>query len=227
MCQTINEGRLGSQRLLQIAVGKRPDLIEEALCRAGAINRSETVTWTSPLESEGFKEYRDLAALEKLGVSKAITYPFKDFWPQRGPVWDATGVTSKGVSVLLEAKAHIPEAASPASKASPTSMQLIEQSLEEARKFYSPRSTSVWSGTFYQYANRLAHQYFLTELNKLSSTLVFLDFINAVEMGGPTSELEWQGATRLIHAVLGLPANLEEYGVFHAYVDAALLSSAL
>ncbi len=224
MDTSTNKGRLGSQRLLQIAVGKCPNRLEEALRTVGAIGSSESVTWTSPLEADGFKEFRDSAALKKLGVANSIIYPLKEFWPQRGPVWDATGITSSGTPVLLEAKAHIPEAASPASGASSKSMELIEQSLEKARKFYSPRSTSTWSGTFYQYANRLAHQYFLRELNKISSILVFLDFINAVEMDGPASELEWKGATRLLHAVLGLSADLEGYGVYHAYVDAALLS---
>lgn len=220
------KGRLGSQRLLQIAVGKYPSILEDALRTVGAIGNAETVTWTSPLEAEGFKEFQDLAALEKLGVSDSINYPLKKFWPRLGPVWDATGITSQGVPILLEAKAHIPEAVSPPSKASPGSMQLIEKSLERARKFYPPRSTSTWSGTFYQYANRLAHQYFLRELNQIPSILVFLDFFNAVEMDGPASELEWKGATRLLHAVLGLPANLEGYGVYHLYVDAAQLSSA-
>lgn len=136
------KGRLGSQRLLQIAVGKYPDLLDDALRAAGSIGSAETVTWTSPLEAEGFKEFRDLAALEKLGISDSINYPLKGFWPRRGPVWDATGITSQGAPLLLEAKAHIPEAASPASGASPESMQLIEKSLERARKFYSPRM--VW-----------------------------------------------------------------------------------
>ena len=218
------KGRLGSQRLLQIAVEKHPELLEDALQKAGAIASTESIIWTSPLVDEGYKEFRDSAALEKLGIPNSIPYPLKEFWPQRGPVWDATGITSSGCPVLLEAKAHIPEAASPASKASPRSMQLIEQSLEKARKFYSPRSTSMWSGTFYQYANRLAHLYFLRELNKIPSILVFLAFINAIEMDGPTSKLEWEGATRLLHAVLGLPANLEDCGVYHIYIDAALLS---
>jgi len=210
--------------LLQIAVNNYPDLLDNALQRAGAIGREETVSWTSPLEVDGFKEFRDSTALKKLGVANSITYPLKNFWPQRGPVWDATGITTNHAPVLLEAKAHIPEAASPASAASQKSMRLIEESLEKARQFYSPRSKSTWTGTFYQYTNRLAYQYFLRELNKIPSILVFLDFVNAIEMDGPTSELEWKGATRLLHAVLGLPADLQKHGVYHVYVDAALLS---
>lgn len=219
-----NASRLGSQRLLQLAVEHYPDLLEGALFKAGTISRTETVTWTSPLKSEGFKEYRDLPALDKLGVLNTIIYPLKDFWPQRGPVWDAIGISSYGTPILLEAKAHIPEAASPSSKASQESLQLIEASLEMAHKFYSSRSTSRWSSTFYQYANRLAHHYYLRELNKIPSVLVFLNFINAIEMGGPTSVQEWKGAIRLLHAVLGLPPDLKSYGVYHAYIDAKLLS---
>jgi hypothetical protein len=43
-------------------------------------------------------------------------------------------------------------------------------------------------------------------------------------MGGPPSVEEWRRATRMIHAVLGLPADLEHFGVFHAYVDARQLT---
>ena len=217
------KGRIGSQRLLQVAVAQHPDLLNKALQKAGAIKESEKVSWTSPLEVDQFKEFRDNAVLKKIRVSNSITYPLSKFWPRRGPVWDATGITSSGRPVLLEAKAHIPETASLASGASPKSMDLIEASLEAARKHYAPRSSSVWSGTFYQYANRLAHQYYLQKLNNIQSILIFLNFINATEMDGPASELEWEGAIRLLHAVLGLPKNLERHDIYHAYIDANLI----
>jgi len=72
---------------------------------------------------------------------------------------------------------------------------------------------------FDQYANRLAHHYFLRKLNGVQAALVFLYFTNATEMQGPTSELEWKGAVRLIHSVLGIPADLKSFGVFEAFVD--------
>ena len=53
---------------------------------------------------------------------------------------------------------------------------------------------------------------------------MFLYFYNAADVEGPESEAEWRGATRLIHALLGLPADLTKHGVFHAYVDAQLLT---
>ena len=223
MSKVNKKGKIGSQRLLQVAIARHSDLLNKALQKAGAITASETVSWTSPLEKDQFKEFQDNAALEKIGVSNRLTYPLNKFWPRRGPVWDATGITNSGRPVLLEAKAHIPEAASPASGASPKSKELIESSLEAARKFYSPRSSSVWSGTFYQYANRLAHQYFLQKLNNIPSILIFLNFINATEMDGPETALEWEGAIRLLHAVLGLPKNLEKHDIYHVYIDANLL----
>ena len=211
---------LGSQRLLQIAVNERPQVLEQALRAAGALGPRESVDWRSPLEREEHVEYRDQAALAKLDLGPDLTVPLKDFWPSRGAVWDALGVSSEGARVLVEAKAHIPEAASPGTKASPRSKELIERSLAQARRHYAPRSSAVWSGTFYQYANRLAYQFFLRDLNPVNSRLVFLDFTNASDMDGPESEDEWKGAVRLVHAVLGLPASLERFGVYHAYLDA-------
>jgi hypothetical protein len=153
--------------------------------------------------------------------------PLEEFWPARGPVWDALGTTSEGQPVFIEGKAHIPEAASSATRASAASRELIERSLAEARRFYAPRATAMWSNLFYQYANRLAHQYYLRRLNGVSSVLAFVYFLNADDMLGPMTEEEWRGAIRLIHAVLGVPKDLKPYGVFDAYLDARLLQDAV
>ena len=215
----------GSQRWLQVAVNRRPQLLESALRRCGAIGQRSSVTWKSPLEGDAFREYRDNAALAKVGLAD-LKKPLNEFWPARGPVWDALGVTSEQSTLFLEAKAHISETASNATKASAKSLELIDQSLAEARRFYAPRAKTNWRNLFYQYANRLAHHFFLTHLNGLSSTLVFLYFLNADDMLGPMSEEEWHGAIRLIHAVLGLPKDLRSRGVFDAFLDARLLQDA-
>ena len=212
----------GSQRWLQIAINQKPDLLLGALCRSGAIAPKTSVTWLSPLKSDNFREYRDGPALVK-ACKNTLKKPLDSFWPSRGPVWDAIGITSKESPLFIEAKAHIPEAASPATRASVASRVLIDQSLVEARRFYAPRATAVWSNLFYQYANRLAHQYFLKEVNGIPSTLVFLYFLNADDMLGPMSEEEWHGAVRLIHAVLGIPKDLRSHGVFDAFLDTRLL----
>jgi hypothetical protein len=149
-----------------------------------------------------------------------------EFWPARGCVWDALGIAGESRPILLEAKAHIPEAVSAGTRASEKSRELIANSLAQARRHFAPRSKAEWTGHFYQYANRLAYQFYLRNLNGLESSLVFLYFTNAVDMDGPATEEEWHGSSRLIHAVLGLPADLSQFGVYHAFVDARQLADA-
>ncbi len=84
----------------------------------------------------------------------------------------------------------------------------------------------IWSELFYQYANRLAFQFFLREKNQIASRLVFLYFTNATDVDGPATEEEWHGAIRLIHAVLGLPPDLKSFGVYEAFLDGRLLIDA-
>jgi hypothetical protein len=214
----------GSKKWLQVAVNRKPGLLLGALHESGAVAPPASVTWSSPLEKQGFKEYRDGLALGKAGIEKAdLKTPLQGFWPARGAVWDAIGITTPGRPLFLEAKAHIPEAASPATGAAGASLELIKQSLRSAMRFYAPRAKTDWSASFYQYANRLAHHYFLTRLNGVPSTLVFLYFLNADDMQGPGSEKEWHGAVRLIHAALGLPKDLKHHGVFDAFLDVRLL----
>jgi hypothetical protein len=217
--------RAGSQRWLQVAIDRRPALLVAALRRSGALAKSAEVEWRSPLREEDFKEYRDSKALARANVS-ALRRGLTSFWPARGPVWDAIGVTAAG-AIFVEAKAHIPEAASPPSRASAASLQLITGSLSEARRWYASKATAAWDGLFYQYANRLAHHYFLRKVNGVAAVLVFLYFLNDRDMDGPTTEAEWRGASRLIRAALGLPAHLDEFGVHDAYLDVRNLVDAV
>ena len=217
----------GSQRWLQVAVAKAPTVLERAIREAGAIDQDETLSWSSPLASTQFAEYRDEEAFRALGIAEFPVRALADFWPRRGPVWDGLAVTDREKFLLVEAKAQVAEVLSPPSKAGPKSKAVIAAALEEARMFYAPRASKVWSEHFYQYVNRLAHQYFVAHVNCLPSRLVFLDFYNAREMNGPTSAAEWLGVTKMIHAFLGLPESLERFGVFHAYINVAELESAL
>jgi hypothetical protein len=214
----------GSQRLLQLAVNHRPELLLSALQMCGATKGHESIRWVSPLAAENHCEYRDAAALKQLGLVPRIRKPLAEFWPARGCVWDALALAGEERPILVEAKAHIPEAVSSGTRASETSRELIERSLAQARRHLAPRSKADWTGHFYQYANRLAYQFYIRILNQVDSSLVFLCFTNAVDMDGPATAEEWRGAVRLIHAVLGLPADLAEFGVYHAFVDARQLA---
>lgn len=214
----------GSQRWLQVAIDQQRAIIDSEFQRELGLSPNNAIDWVSPLRADQFKEYRDMEALRRLGVQSLSHRKLSEFWPNRGPVWDALARTTSGELIFVEAKAHIAEAASPGSKASQNSLELIKQSLAEARRFYAPRATAEWSGTFYQYANRLAHHYLFRKLNQLPSHLVFLYFINADDVSGPGSELEWQGATHLLHAVLGLASGKLSEGVHEVFLDASLLN---
>ena len=219
--------RKGSQRWLQIAVNRAPALLDEAFRDAHAIDADETLEWRSPLASEQFTEYRDECAFKAMGIAAFPTKPLDDFWPRRGPVWDGLAVTNKRNFVFVEAKAHIAEVHSRPSRAGEASRPKIQAALEEARKFYAPSSTKVWFEHYYQYCNRLAFHYFVAKVNQHPSKLVFLDFCNATEMHGPSSPDEWRNASKRVHTFLELPESLEEYGVFHAYMDVRRLESAV
>jgi hypothetical protein len=97
----------GSQRWLQIAVAQAPPLLDAALQRAGVIAPGESVSWGSPLAADRFCEYRDGETIRCLEIEDLPMRRLADFWPARGPVWDALGVSSSGARILLEPKAHI------------------------------------------------------------------------------------------------------------------------
>ncbi len=216
----------GSQRWLQIAAELRPEVLNAAVLAALDLPTTVQIDWRSPRAHDEFREYRDTAALRLLGIDSLEHRSLSEFWPARGPVWDALALTSDGQFLFVETKAHIPELASPGCRATSASMKLISDSLAEARHHFAPKATADWSGLFYQYANRLAHHYLLRHINGLPAHTVFLHFLNAEDVKGPRSELEWRGAIRLVHAVLGLGERIDPY-VHDIFVDVADLAVAV
>jgi hypothetical protein len=188
----VNSPRQGSQYLLRMAVNSRHDLLTDALRQCGALDRREDVVWHSPLAPQNL-EYRDGAALRALSLDKRIRVPLANFWPSRGPVWDALGTTGADRPISVEAKAHIPEAVSRVKAGSEASKRLIQKSLALAQRHYTRKNKEDWSAPFYQYANRLAYQYWLREQNKIQSSLVFSYCTNAKDMKGPETREEWFG----------------------------------
>jgi hypothetical protein len=110
----------GSQRWLQVAIQQRPDVLLGQLKRPLRLSEDETIEWRSPLRQDRFVKYRDKAALRQAGIEKLPSRSLNEFWPARGPVWDAIGVAGKR-SIFVEAKAHIAKMASPGTKATPES----------------------------------------------------------------------------------------------------------
>jgi hypothetical protein len=214
---------LGSQGWLRTAIELHPGVLLKALRRPLGLAATDTIEWRSPIRATGFEEYRDGAALRLVVKQKLRRRSLKNFWPARGPVWDALGVVSGGWPIFVEAKASIAEAVMPVFQASPESLRLISKSMEETRKFYAPNASAGWTRMFYQYTSRLAHHYLLRELNGIESHLVFLYFLNADVDGGLSSRARWEGAIELVHTALGLTRFLSE-GLHEAFVDVRELS---
>ena len=140
---------------------------------------------------------------DRLGVDD-LTMQLEEFWPKSGPRWDALARTQDGKLILVEAKAHIEEAVDFRSKASPDSLATIKKRLDEAKSAFRANADACWYTPLYQMANRLAHLYYLADINKKDAYLVFVDFANAPDVEHSASREEWQGAIRLAHKCLGL-----------------------
>ncbi len=212
------KAKRGSQKWLQVAVNEYPDVLDRAIRDTAGLAPSTSIEWLSPLAAEDYVEYRDRAFLNRLGTQLRQRELFS-FWPPRGPMWDGLARTSDGELLLIEAKAHIAEMVSPASRASASSRMEIEKALAETRKALAPRTTVSWSGTFYQFTNRLAHLYLLRTLNRKPARLVFIYFIGDDDMGGPTTREEWEGAIKVTEVYLGLGRHKLSRFVHHVFVD--------
>lgn len=191
----------GSQKWLQYVVNQCPEILNSKIIAQFGFQGTEVINWLSPFANDGFAEYQDQEFLTRLRV-ELPNVPLTKFWPARGPVWDALGVSDSRKRFLVEAKSHVAEMVSPKSQASTGSKRFISRSLKKCKQYLNSTSNADWSGSFYQYTNRLAHLYFLRELNKLPAFLIFVYFVNDKEMKGPGSEEEWRGAIKLLHSYL-------------------------
>ena len=216
----------GSQRWLQIAIDRAPQLVDRPIRAAMGTPADVAIEWLSPLRSDRFVEYRDGATFTKCGVELSKRR-LHEFWPQRGPMWDGLARTSMGDILLVEAKAHIPELVSPRSRATEPARGRIAKSMREVQVALAPKSVDYvdWTSTFYQYANRVAHLYFLRECNGVRAHLVNIYFVNALDVNGPNNPAEWQGAIKVVECYLGLGRTRLTKYMHKVFVDATPLVS--
>lgn len=195
-----------SEMWLRKLINEHPNLLNEFLLANKIISKTEIIDWLSPLSNDDHAEYYDKEFLERLGIDKSkIKIPLNEFWPIGGPRWDGLGKTNTNKYFVIEAKAHIEEAVDYNSGAkAKKSISLIEESIEKARNFYSNNPSSYWQKPFYQYANRLAHLYYLKEINELNAYVIFIYFCNASDVDKPTSKDQWVGHVRTIKKVFAL-----------------------
>lgn len=214
------EGTKGSLKWVQSLVNEHPAVLNNAILSALALEPSEDVDWRSPLRRDDFAEYRDDSWLERIGHPE-LAEPLHKFWPSRGPQWDALARTGERV-ILVEAKAHVREIVSPASEAGPKSAVRIGAALEEAKHFFGAREDKSWAGPYYQYANRLAHLYFLRK-HEIAADLMFLYIVGDTSMSAGATKKEWDVAIEEAHKALGIAAPIDH--VHEVFVDIATLDS--
>jgi len=203
----LKEKPRGSQKWIQVLINARPELLNVRIREEIASLSGREICWVSPLKQDGFAEYRDAAFLEKLNLQD-LSEELQKFWPNRGPQWDALGRTSdEKAFILVEAKANVPELVSFCGAKDRESLKTITASLSETRQWLNCKEPRIdWKYGFYQYANRLAHLYFLRRKAQKEAYLVFLYFLED-STRIPTSRDVWNSALKLQKKLMGLSAG--------------------
>lgn len=203
------EGGKGSLKWIQRAIEFNPAILQP--------DGVPPIEWLSPRREDEFAEYRDASFLKLVGCENLAT-ALPEFWPARGPQWDALGV-AEGMPVLLEAKAHVREMFSPACAATGKSRDLIIAAFETVCRDLGGTTGANWTETFYQIGNRIAHLWWLHQ-HKVNAHLVFANFLNDAEMNGPRWPETWKAATDTAFHSLGLGDRhrLSRF-IHHVYPD--------
>ena len=206
-----NHGRAyaGSQLQIQIYVNRRQaelsQKIVEALPSLASLN--PRLRWVSPLEAERFIEYKDKEFLKAMGYEHAAG-KLHEFWPLRGPNWDALAIVEfentgspEGV-ILVEAKSHSDEIYSNGCRAREKSRAKIEAAFQRTKDWLNVKDNVDWTGPLYQSANRLAHLYFFRKIVRIPAWLVNIYFLN--DPRSRTTLAQWHVALAEVKDELGL-----------------------
>jgi hypothetical protein len=126
----------GSLKWIRRAVNEFLDLINQRLRDALRLTQDVPITWACPLANDEFAEYRDGDFIRLCGV-ELPQRRLEEFWPIRGPQWDALARVGASGALLVEAKANIPEIVSPGSGAEGERRALLEKSLAELKSFWA------------------------------------------------------------------------------------------
>jgi hypothetical protein len=218
----------GSQKWVQDIINFCPGFLNKLIQQKLSSLSGREILWTSPLKHDEFSEYRDAAFLANLHLQEH-TEELKKFWPKMGPQWDALGRTSdqkdQKAFILVEAKANVPELISFCGAKDKESIQAISASLAETQDWLNCHEPHVdWKCGFYQYANRLAHLYFLREMAHKEAYLVFLYFVDD-STHLPTSLDAWHSALKLQKQLMGLSSGSLSDKVIELFINTKEIKS--
>ena len=201
----------GSQLQIQIYVNRRSEELSRGVLRAlpSLASLKARLTWVSPIEAEKFAEYQDRAFLAAVGLEH-LAPALSNFWPRRGPVWDALaaveipGAPERNGVILVEAKSYPGEIYGDGCGASdPSSLEQIGAALSQTKRWLGVAEDVDWTGPLYQSANRLAHLFFFRrERVCVPAWLVNIYFLR--DPRRPTRIEEWEEALPQVKEKLGL-----------------------
>ena len=211
-------GTRGSLMYIQRLLAHRPELLDERLREAGALSSDARVRWVSPLQNDEWAEYRDAAFLDRLGRGD-LAPALAEFWPSRGPQWDALGVSGNRL-ILVEAKAHVGELASSCGAKAKSSRDKITRALEATKTALGAPPSADWLTGYYQLANRLAHLEFL-KARGADARLVLLQFTGNTGMPTSSTREAYDAAILDAFAHLGIDIATSRMlnSVLHIHVD--------
>lgn len=224
--KTYTEETHGSQKDLQILANQHQDILNHELSKI--LNKTIKLEWLSPLKDDDYAEYVDQDFINRLDINSRIIKPLNDFWPNGGANWDGLAKDNETI-FLIEAKAHISEQMIESTVAtSIESINLIKKSLEETKAFLDVKSDVSWcKENYYQYANRIAHLYYLREINKIDAHLLFIYFLNDKTVTGKSETKEdWKQAINDVYKKLELEKNNKLSDFIHnIFIDTNLLKN--
>jgi hypothetical protein len=205
LSRTDSTGRAhaGSQRQIQTYVNERTKTLNSAVVQSLSQYSldEKRIGWMSPLAADTYSEYQDSEFLERVGFGR-LAPRLQEFWPQRGPCWDALARIEHGC-LLIEAKSHVPEIYGGGCGAvSLTSKQKIQAALNATKAWLGVPPDVDWTGRLYQSANRYAILYFLREIAHVQAFLVNVYFIG--DPRTPTTQVDWSAAIGCVNGELGL-----------------------
>ena len=206
----------GSERHLLTYRKSAPEALDRAILHALSSDAGTTVRWLYPDRSgrRGVK-FKGVGFLRSqpwaTGTPKALA-DWTGFWPQTGsaPSWDGVVILERnGVPnqwLLLEAKGNHPEFVGTPARATRKSLEIIERALNRTKRGCGVHRHFHWTGSYYQFANRLALTAFLNR-HGVPATLVEVFFTGDRFPDGrfcPASEGEWKPLIEARRVTLGL-----------------------
>jgi hypothetical protein len=201
-----DKAQRGSQKWIQDIINANGDLLTRLIQQSLPELMAKDIIWLSPLEEDHFAEYLDRSFLDRLGL-RHHSEALGEFWPARGPQWDGLGrATDISACFLIEAKANIPELISDCGAKSSSSRERIKASLLKTQLWLKATPHIDWMMGFYQYANRLAHLYFLSEIAGVKAFLICLYLVHDTTHQ-PTGSEQWKGALQLQKRLMSLPEH--------------------